>query len=423
MSNTGQPARKAALALLNGVITEHRMLVDVETRGSAFAGLEPADMARAKRLAAETLRWMDRADRVLGRYLRKMPPIAIMNILRLSVVELCQLDEASHGVVHDAVSLARNNRNSGKLAGLVNATLRKIAVEGPALWPNLPAPQLPKWMRKQLVSTYGKAVVSQIELAHSRAAPLDLTPKDGDTTRLAKLTGGHALTGGSVRLQNSGRVSELPGYAEGEWWVQDTAAAMPARILAPQPGETILDLCAAPGGKTMQLAALGSTVTALDQSAERLTRVSENLNRIKLSASIIKDDALNHVGSYDAVVLDAPCSATGTIRRHPDLPHIKSAEGISDLIALQAKLLDHAATLLKPGGRLVYCTCSLLPDEGENQIVEFLSRNDKLAIDHPTCDWIEEEWRSSEGGLRLRPDYWSEIGGMDGFYMALLRKD
>ena len=422
MSQPGQPARRAALAILDSVLNDQRLLVDTDTRHPALKQLSPAETARARRLAMDTLRWMDRADRLLGRYLRKMPPLPVMNILRLSAVEICQLSEAPHGVVHDAVSLARSTRGMGKLAGLVNATLRKVAVDGPDLWVTLPLPQLPKWLRKQLIAIYGKAVVMQIESAHSRAAPLDLTPKDGNVDHLAELTGGIALPSGSVRLGNPGQVSELPGYSGGDWWVQDAAAAMPVQLLNPRPQEQILDLCAAPGGKTMQIAAAGAEVVALDQSAERLKRVHENLARTKLSATVTHGDALNHTGIYHAILLDAPCSATGTIRRHPDLPHLKSQGDADDLTAIQAKLMDHAGTLLRDGGRMVYCTCSLLPQEGEVQVTEFLARHPEFTVAPVHLPWIEQDWITPEGGIRLRPDYWADQGGMDGFYMACLRK-
>ena len=199
---------------------------------------------------------------------------------------------------------------------------------------------------------------------------------------------------------------------------------MPVRLLAPQKGETVLDLCAAPGGKTLQLAAAGARVTAVDDSAPRVKRLRENLLRTGLSAEIRVGDVRAEKGSYEAVLLDAPCSATGTIRRHPDLPFAKDGSEFAELIALQTQLLDHAWSLVRPGGRLVFCTCSLLPDEGEVQIEEALGRHSGMQIDRDArkLPGVEPEWHSDEGGLRLRPDYWADRGGMDGFYMACLRK-
>ena len=216
----------------------------------------------------------------------------------------------------------------------------------------------------------------------------------------------------------------MPGFERGDWWVQDAAAALPARILNAQPGERVLDLCAAPGGKTLQMAAAGADVTAVDTSEGRLVRLQENLARTGLSATVSAGDVMAQSGQYDAVLLDAPCSATGTIRRHPDLPHAKDGAGFGALIELQAQMLAHAWTLVKPGGRLVYCTCSLLPDEGECQIEDALEMFPEARVGDGvrTLEGIDASWITEEGGLRLRPDYWPELGGMDGFYMAELVK-
>ena len=240
---------------------------------------------------------------------------------------------------------------------------------------------------------------------------------------LAERLGGEALPQGSVRLQDAKQVSKLPGFDTGDWWVQDAAAAMPAKLLNAQPGEKVADICAAPGGKTMQLAAAGADVTALDISKSRLARLDENLTRTKLKAEVQRGDFLTWTaGPFDAILLDAPCSATGTLRRHPDLPHVRNGKDIKPLFELQAQMIDRAVDLLKPGGRMVYCTCSLLPEEGEDQLKGALERHADLSTEALGHDWIEDGWRDAQGGLRLRPDFWAERGGMDGFYIAYLRK-
>jgi 16S rRNA (cytosine967-C5)-methyltransferase len=215
----------------------------------------------------------------------------------------------------------------------------------------------------------------------------------------------------------------MPGFTAGEWWVQDAAAAVPARVLDAQPGETVLDLCAAPGGKTLQLAASGATVTAVDVSVGRMERVTQNLVRTRLEAEVLVADMFALEGQYDAVLLDAPCSATGTIRRHPDLPFAKDGSEFADLIEMQGRMIDHALTLLRPDGRLVFCTCSLFPDEGEVQVEEALARHPGLSVDRDALHrpGIDPAWITEEGGLRLRPDFWPDIGHMDGFYVACLR--
>jgi 16S rRNA (cytosine967-C5)-methyltransferase len=274
-----------------------------------------------------------------------------------------------------------------------------------------------------LVDAWGADAVAAIEAAHFQSAPLDLTAKT-DAAHVARLTGGVVLPTGSVRVAETGQVSAMPGFADGAWWVQDAAAAIPVRILAPQKGEKVLDLCAAPGGKTMQLAAAGADVTAVDDSPSRMKRIEENLTRTGLRAKLLVQDARQTSGVFDAVLLDAPCSATGTIRRHPDLPHAKDGSEFGALIDLQSELIDHAWTLVKPGGRMVFCTCSLLPDEGEVQVEQALQRHPDMRVeaDAVNVPGIQSDWRTEEGGLRLRPDYWSEQGYMDGFYMACLRK-
>lgn len=421
MSTPQYTARRSAVFLLDQVLGEGRLMSDLIASGK-LDRLSPPDRARAQRLANDTLRGLDRADRLLSRQLRKPPALHVRNILRLGTVELCMGGDA-HGVVHELVGLMGNDRRHAKLKGLVNAVLRKMAGDAGKPWNDLRLPRLPAWLREPLVVAWGANPVNQMEKMHFAGAPLDITVKS-EAAQWAEKLGGTLMPTGTIRLADPGQVSALPGYDTGDWWVQDAAAALPVAVLAPQPGERILDLCAAPGGKTLQLAAAGAEVTALDLSEKRLKRVSENLARTGLSANVVAGDALEHEGQYDAVLLDAPCSATGTIRRHPDLPHAKDGADFGTLIALQAQMIDHALTLLKPGGRLIYCTCSLLPDEGECQVDEALIRHEGLKTDAGALELpgVDPVWVTEEGGLRLRPDYWADAGGMDGFYIASLRR-
>ena len=422
MSQTGLPPRRAAHHLLEQIIGEGRLMAEL-IGGGALEHLAADDRARAQRLATDALRGLDRADRMLKPYFKKAaPPEYVMNALRLGVIELTG-GEAAHGVVNAYVEIVGRNQRTASMKGMTNAVLRRIAEEGPTAWNKRPVPLMPGWLRQPLVAAWGRPAMDAMDAAHFAGARLDLTCK-GDPNRVAEAVGGVVLPTGSVRVANAGQVSEMSGFAQGEWWVQDAAAAIPVKMLKPTEGMTVLDLCAAPGGKTMQLAAAGAKVTAVDISQGRIQRVSENLARVKLTAEVIIGDAMEMEGEYDAVLLDAPCSATGTIRRHPDLPYAKDGSEFAELIEQQAYMIDHALSLLKPGGKLVYCTCSLLPDEGEVQIEEALERHPDLVIDKSAANiaGIDPEWTTFEGGVRLRPDFWPELGGMDGFYIAVLTK-
>ncbi|QCO56588.1 methyltransferase domain-containing protein [Pseudorhodobacter turbinis] len=419
MAVDGTTARGAALALLDAVLEDGAQLSQaLEADGSPIAGLSPSDRARAQRLVLTTLRHIEQADKVLKPYLRKSPPALVRNVLRLGVVELAVDGSAAHGVVNAMVDLVRHGNRTQHMTGLVNAVLRKVS-DMPEPFAKMPPQKMPQWLRQPLVHRWGRDVVSAIEAVQAQTPPLDLTPKSTPP----EIEGAAVLPTGSLRISRSVQVSNLPGFETGDWWVQDAAAALAARLLDAQDGEEVLDLCAAPGGKTLQIAATGAKVTALDISSPRLARLHENLARTGLSAKIITTDALHWTPDalYDAVLLDAPCSATGTLRRHPDLPFAKDGSDIPELVELQAALIDRALGFLKPGGRLVFCTCSLLAEEGEDQLTAALSRHPNLTVEAPTLAGIAPEWITEGGGLRLRPDYWAETGGMDGFFMARLR--
>ena len=420
MAADGLAARSAAVALLDAVLGERRLLSDAMAEPNGpLATLTPADRGRAQRLVLTVLRHVEQADRLLDPHLRRSPPRMVTNILRLAVVELAVDRAAAHGVVNAAVEMTRHGRRTGHMSGLVNAVLRKLS-DTPDLFAGMPPQRMPQWLRQPLVRRWGRDAVTAIEAVQSAPAPVDLTLKPGAVPP----PGAERLPTGSWRLKDAGQITALPGYAGGDWWVQDAAAALPARILSPAPGDRVLDLCAAPGGKTLQLAAAGARVTALDISGPRLKRLGDNLGRTGLAADLVTADALHWSSDepFDAVLLDAPCSASGTIRRHPDLPFVKDGSEVAALTQLQGHLIDKALSLLKPGGRLVYSTCSLFAEEGEDQVTAALARHPGLAVSAPEAEGLAPEWATPEGGLRLRPDHWALLGGIDGFYIALLRK-
>ncbi len=416
---TPDPSRALAVKLIVAVTDRGQMLDEGPTDS------DPATRARARRLADATLRQLQRADTVLKPLMKRPPEGAMLALLRLAVVEMLELGAPAHGVVSDCVTLARHIGNEGQ-SKLANAVLRRAAAfEG---WQDLPVPRLPGWLGRRLAAAYGKPAVAAMEMAHLAGAPLDLTLRPMEAARRAALVEAlteaagpvHAIGTQTLRLGRGAQVSALPGFEAGDWWVQDAAAALAAPLLAPQPGLRVLDLCAAPGGKTLQLAAAGAEVTALDISAPRLERLGANLRRLKLTAELVCADALEWapVHPFDAILLDAPCSATGTIRRHPDLPLIRKPAEIAALVALQAALIDRAANWLKPGGILVYATCSLLPEEGEEQLRAALTRGRLCADPLPPLPFGQP---AAEGGWRTRPDDLPQLSGVDGFFIARMR--
>ena len=414
MAAEGLAARMAAVGLLDAVLGERRLMAQVlaDPQGP-LANLPAGDRARAQRLALAVLRHLEPADHVLAPHLRKSPPRLVRDAMRLAVVEIA-LGGAAHGAVNAAVEIVRRGKRTAPFAGLVNAVLRKVPADPFA---GLPPQRLPRWLRQPLVHAYGREAVTAIEAVQAQVPPLDLTLREG-----ADAPEGTILPTGTLRLDDKGQVSAQPGFEAGGWWVQDAAAALAVALLAPQPGERVLDLCAAPGGKTLQLAAAGARVTALDVSEPRMARVRENLSRCGLSAELLVADALEWQPeeAFDAVLLDAPCSATGTIRRHPDLPFVKDGSELAELVELQARLLDRALGMVRPGGRLVFCTCSLLPEEGEGQLAAALARHPGLAAERVALPGVDAAWWTPSGGLRLRPDFWADRGGMDGFFMVRL---
>jgi 16S rRNA (cytosine967-C5)-methyltransferase len=413
-------ARRAALALLRGVIEDRRTL---DEQAASLSALDAPDRARAQRLAAAALRRIGPAEAVLKPLLQRPPAPAIRAVLCLAVAELSDRPGEAHGIVAAAVDLAREAAPRAKAAGFVNAVLRRLATGADPL-AGQPPQRLPGWLRDRLAAAWGGRAVEAFEAAHAGGAPLDLTPKvAAEAGALARALGALRLPQGSLRLAAGGQVSSLPGYATGEWWVQDAASALPARLLAPAAGERVADLCAAPGGKTLQLAAAGARVTAVDASAARMARLTENLARCGLAAEAVVADVRSFEGGpFDAVLLDAPCSATGTIRRHPDLPFVRKPADLRSLVPLQAALIDRAVALTRPGGRLVFCTCSLLPEEGEDQARAALARHPCLTLLKADPGGLPRGARRPEGWVRTRPDMWADRGGIDGFFIALFHR-
>ncbi len=410
----GLPTRKAARDLIAATLDDRRPLE--EALEALPRRLDPRDRAAAHRIAAMVLRRLGSIDEVLSPYLRKEPPPPARHALRIGAAELLLLETPPHAAVATAVALAPR-----AFAGLVNAVLRKVATEGPAALEGLDAPRLdtPAWLWTAWHAAYGPAVRAIAE-AHRGPAPLDLTPAPGAEPP----AGAEVLPTGSWRLAAGTRVTDLPGFAEGRFWVQDAAAALPALLLKPRTGERIADLCAAPGGKTAQLAAAGAEVTAVERDAGRVARLAENLARLRLPATVVQADAATWAPPepFDAILLDAPCTATGTIRRHPDVAHTKRARDVQGAAEAQARLLGAAAKMLAPGGRLVFATCSLQPEEGEAH----LARAAGLGLVHDPFTAAElpglPEAITPAGCLRTRPDFWPERGGMDGFFAARFRR-
>lgn len=420
--NDGLPAREAALTLIDAALSRRGGL-DEAASANGFRFLEPRERAFARALAMAVLRHLGPIDRALAARLQKAPPDRVMNLLRLGAAQAFHLEVPAFAAVATSVELAGANKTSRPFKGLVNAVLRGLLRDAPPS--NDPTLLAPPWLYSRWVAAFGEATAREIagQIAIEPATDLSLKP-GADAAALAQALEGEVLPGGSLRLRRKGDVAAWPGFEDGTWWVQDAAAAIPARLLDVKAGEAVLDLCAAPGGKTLQLAAAGASVVALDRSAARLKRLEENLVRTGLSAEVVAADgaAWDDARTFDAILLDAPCSATGTFRRHPDVLWAARPGDVASLAGVQARILDSAAGRLKPGGRLVYCVCSLEPEEGEAQVEAFLARRPDMALDpiQPGEAGAPEASLTPRGTLRLLPHQLD--GGQDGFFAARFRK-
>lgn len=434
MSSTSSPpqgARAAAAHALGAILRRGRTLDQALGAAPGLEALAPRDAAFARLLLLTTLRRLGQIDAFLAGLMDRPLPArrgAVQDVLRLGVCQLAFLETAPHAAVASTVALA-HGRQLAPYRGLVNAVLRRASREHGAIQ-SLDAARLntPGWLWQSWTQAYGAARCRAIAEAHLSEPPLDLSPVGNaaePAEELCATRGARRMPGGTLRLCGAGDVTRLPGYETGAWWVQDAAAALPARLLGPVAGKQVLEIGATPGGKTAQLAAAGARVTALDRSPARLARLRENLARLGLEAGIVEGDALDWrpPAPVDAVLLDAPCTATGTIRRHPDIPHGRSPADVARLAELQARLLARAAGMVAPGGLLVYASCSLQPEECEARVGAFLAASPgfaRLPVRPGELAGVSEAVTVA-GDLRTLPCHWAKEGGMDGFYAARLR--
>jgi 16S rRNA (cytosine967-C5)-methyltransferase len=434
----GLAARRVAADIIDGVLRRRRsldgMLDGAGTQSTGLAALPDRDRALTRALAATVLRRLGTLRHLVSLFLERGPPAQaplVETALLLGAAQILFLQIPDHAAVDLSVRLVRTNREAVHFAGLVNAVLRRVAREGAERLAGLDPIVLdtPGWLLARWIKTYGEPTARAIAAANGHEPALDVTVKSDAETWAARLNG-RMLPTGTVRTIAHGTVTALPGFAEGAWWVQDAAAALPARLFGDLSGRRVADLCAAPGGKTAQLAASGARVTAVDRAEARLNRVRENLARLSLHAELVCADvaAWNPEQTFDAVLLDAPCSSTGAIRRHPDVPWLKRAADIAALSRVQAQLLEHALALTRSGGTLIYCTCSLEPEENEEVVAALLARDSGVRRVPITAGEVfgRAEFISPDGDLRTLPcqlpDPDSRLAGLDGFYATRLEK-
>ncbi len=434
----GLAARRIAADILDGVLHKHRTLDEQLDGAAAHPGLKnlsDRDRALMRRLVATILRRLGTLGHVLSRLLNRGVPTdapRAQSALLIGAAQILWMDVPDHAAVDLSVRLVQSDRRAAKYAGLVNAVLRRCAREGQPLIDEVKSQTLdvPPWLMARWTAHYGDSVARDIAAAIGQEPSLDLTVKS-DPEQWATRLHGETLPTGSVRTLLHGSVKMLPGFLEGRWWVQDAAAALPARLFGDVAGRTIVDLCAAPGGKTAQLVLAGARVTAIDRSPNRMARLRDNLARLALDAETAVAEGVdwlerNQDRDFDGILIDAPCTSTGTIRRHPDIGWLRQESDIAPLAAAQQRLLQKAVTLLRPGGILVYCTCSLEPEEGEQAISALLASEPamrRVPIEAGEVAGLTEIL-TAEGDLRTLPCHLPHrdprLGGLDGFYASRL---
>jgi 16S rRNA (cytosine967-C5)-methyltransferase len=430
----GLPARRIAAAVIDGLIRRKRPLDELLDAAGLEALDEDRDRALVRAIVAIVARRLGTLRHLLGTFLeRGLPPSAplVESALLTGAAQILWLDVPDHAAVDLSVRLAQEDKYARHYAPLLNAVLRRVTREGKARLEGLDAVALdtPDWLLSRWKSQYGEPTARAIAAANGLEPGLDISVKTDPQQWAARLDG-RVMPTGTVRVAAHGPVTRLPGFGDGAWWVQDAAAALPVRLLGDVAGRTVADLCAAPGGKTAQLAAAGARVTAVDRSEPRLKRLRDNLARLRLDAEVVRADATQWQGGpFDAVLIDAPCLATGTIRRHPDVPWLKQESELAKLTALQTRLLDRAVDLVKPGGTLVYCTCSLEPEEGERAVEAMLARQPRLSRRPIAAGEVAgiAEFITPQGDLRTLPCHWDDpeprMSGLDGFFAARMTRD
>jgi len=423
-------ARSAALDLIGAVLRQRHPLDEAIEDHAGMGDLPARDRAFARLLVATVLRRLGQIDAMIGHCLEKPLPTraaATQDLLRMGLAQLLFLRTPPHAAVATTVDLAEA-RGFLSYKGLVNAVLRRLSQEGPSLMATQDEARanVPQWLWRNWSEAYGETTARAIALAHLHEAPLDISVR-ADPELWRERLDAVLLPTGTLRRQGGGAIANLPGYHEAAWWVQDAAAALPAKLLGNVAGKTVIDLCAAPGGKTAQLAAAGARVIALDRSPRRVERLNANLTRLQLSVETHVADAIQWRPDAPVrfILLDAPCTATGAIRRHPDVPHLKTPDDVTRLAAVQERLLAAAVDMLAPGGILVYCTCSLEPQEGKQQIERLLAQGAPVKRVPISADEIGglRQCISAEGDLRTLPCHLGEQDGLDGFFAGRLARN